>query len=351
MAGQNLGRASSGKRKKKPLDPRVEMMKQLVKDDFGKEIPTLYRCTRCGFTTTTELTKFSNAYSQIYASNDFRLHVCKSCLDDLYENYYRPKAESDEEAVRTLCQKFDVYYNPNIVQMMREGARPNKHFSFYVQKTSLQQYANRTYDTTIQEEKEASANVDKIEDIDRNEVSEDTVKFWGFGFSAEDYEYLDGRYVMWSTSYNVQSEAMASIFRNICIMELQILKGIQAGDKVDSLYRQLNDFMNAAGIQPKQSSENTLSDSASLGMLIKKWEDEKPIPEPKEEWKDVDGIIRYISVWFFGHLCKVFGFKNQWSDVYDQEIEKYSAKRPDLEDVDADTISFDDIFGGQGDDI
>ena len=159
MAAQNLGRANVGRGKKKP-DPRVEMMKQLVKDDFGKDVPQIYRCTRCGFTTTNELAKFSNVYSQIYASNDFRLSVCKNCLDDLYEKYYRPKCESDEEAVRVLCQKFDIYYNPSIVQMMKEGARPNKHFSFYVQKTSLQQYANKTYDTTIQEEKELSANVD-----------------------------------------------------------------------------------------------------------------------------------------------------------------------------------------------
>lgn len=175
MAAQNLGRARTTRKKK--LDPRVEMMKQLVKDDFGKDIPSMYRCTRCGFTTSSEMTKFSNVYSQIYASNDFRLSVCKNCLDDMYENFYRPKCETDEEAVRLLCQKFDIYYNPNIVQLMREGARPKKHFSFYVQKTSLQQYSNKTYDTTIEEER--VNNVDKIEDIEKNEVSEDTVKFWG----------------------------------------------------------------------------------------------------------------------------------------------------------------------------
>lgn len=350
MAAQNLGRANVGRGKKKP-DPRVEMMKQLVKDDFGKDVPQIYRCTRCGFTTTNELAKFSNVYSQIYASNDFRLSVCKNCLDDLYEKYYRPKCESDEEAVRVLCQKFDIYYNPSIVQMMKEGARPNKHFSFYVQKTSLQQYANKTYDTTIQEEKELSANVDKIEDIERNEVDENTVKFWGFGFNAEDYEYLDERYVAWSTCYNINSEAMSSIFKNICVIELQILKGIQNGEKVDALYRQMNDFMNSAGVQPKQSSENTLSDSASFGVLIKRWEDEKPIPEPEPEWQDVDGIIRYIGVWFFGHLCAMFHFKNKWSDLYEREIKKYSAEKIDWNSTEVDAVSYDDIFGNNGDDV
>jgi hypothetical protein len=301
--------------------------------------------------TPNEISKFPVTSSKIYGNNDYRLSICKDCLDDLYENYYRPKIGNDEDAVRRLCMKFDIYYNPAIVQMMRDGARPNKHFSFYVQKTSLQQYASKTYDDTIDEEAASEKNVVKYHDLAESGVLDETVKFWGFGFSAEDYEYLDGRYVAWSTSYNINSEAMSSIFRNICVMELQILKGIQEGEKVDSLYKQLNDYMNAAGIQPKQSSENTLSDSACFGTLIKKWEDEQPIPDPKPEWVDCDNIIKYISVWFFGHLCKMFGFKNQWADIYDQELQKYSANRPDLTQADISQVSYEDIFGGQGDDI
>ena len=345
MAGQNLGR-STGTRKKKP-NPRLEIMKQIVEDESGRDKPTIHRCTRCGFSTTSDVSKFSSTYSQLYACNDFRLPVCKTCLDELYEKYYLPKYGDEYKAVRVLCQKFDVYYNRDLVDNMLANARPNKHFSFYVQKTSLQQYSNRTYDTTIAEEDEAAKNVDKYEDMDKSKVSEETVKFWGFGFCPEDYEYLDGRYVAWSASYNIQSEAMSSIFRNICVMELQILKGIQANDKVDALYRQLNDYMNSAGIQPKQSSENTLSDSACFGTLIKKWEDEKPIPKAKPEWEDVDGIRRYISVYFLGHLCKMFGFQNQWSALYDEEIAKYTVNKPEISETDVNTVGYDEIFGSQ----
>ena len=33
------------------------------------------------------------------------------------------------------------------------------------------------------------------------------------------------------------------------------------------------------------------------------------MPEPDEAWQDVDGIRRYINVWFLGHLCKMMGIK------------------------------------------
>ena len=346
MAKQNLGRKTGGT--KKNVNPQVEMLKHFVQSENNRDIPSMHRCCRCGLTTTTDLTKFPLSYSQLYASNDYRLPICKDCLDDLYNNVYYPMFQNDEMAVRRICSKFDIYYNPKIVQLMRDGSRPKKHMSFYAQKTTLQQYSNRTFDTTLEEETVAAANIDTFDDMNNaTEVSEKTIKFWGFGFSPEDYEYLDNRYVEWSTSYNIQSKAMESIFQKICMMELQILKGIQKNEKVDALYRQLNDFMNAAGIQPKQSSENTMSDTASFGTLIKRWEDEEPIPEPKPEWRDVDGIRRYISVYFLGHLSKMFGFKNDWSRLYEEEIAKYTVNKPDFDD--SNEISYEDIFGS-GDD-
>ena len=88
-----------------------------------------------------------------------------------------------------------------------------------------------------------------------------------------------------------------------------------------------------------------MSDTASFGSLIRKWEDEKPIPEAKPEWKDVDGIRRYISVYFYGHLSKMFGFRNDWAKLYDEEIAKYTVKKPQMDTEDENLVSYEDIFG------
>lgn len=342
---ENLGRAKTAKQ---PINPRVELMKQMVQNTDGA-VPFMYRCNRCGKTALatdpTRSKQFLISFSEINVSNDCKLPVCKNCLNELYEKYNK-ELGNEAEAVRRVCMKYDIYYSPELLKITLESSKPKERMSFYVSKTTNAAFANKTYDDTIAEEAQQTNSVSTFEDIEKNKgVSEETIKFWGFGFSPEDYEYLDNKYVEWSTSYPVQAKAMESIFQKICMMELQILKGIQNNEKVDSLYKQLKDFMDAAGIQPKQNSENTMSDTASFGVLIKRWEDEEPIPEPEEKWKDIDGIRRYISVFFFGHLAKMFGVKNNWSKLYDEEINKYTVNRPELEEQDIDQITYEDLFG------
>ena len=91
-------------------------------------------------------------------------------------------------------------------------------------------------------------------------------------------------------------------------------------------------LLGSANIKPNQTNENALADQNTFGTLIQKWETEKPIPEPDPEWKDVDGILKYISTWFLGHLCKMMGVKNSYSKLYENEMKKYKVEKPQYED-------------------
>lgn len=347
MPKQNLGRKVSQQQKKKAVDTRVEMLKQIAAGN--ENVPFMYRCEKCGKQVMDDDREFMISFSKLHVGHRCRLPICKDCLDSLYEEYFE-ELGSEEEAVRRVCMKFDIYYNKEIVNLMKSASKPLKRMTYYVGKTHTAKYANKTYDTTILEEKAEEDKITTYEDMySSKEIDPDTVSFWGSGFKPEDYEYLDSRYSEWILSYPVQAKAMEAIIQKICLLELQIMRGIQKGDKVDSLCKAMNDLMNSAGIQPKQSSENTMSDTASFGVLIKRWEDEEPIPEPEEKWKDIDGIRRYISVFFFGHLSKMFGFKNNWSQLYEDEIRKYTVNRPELEEEDINQITYEDIFGS-GDD-
>lgn len=57
----------------------------------------------------------------------------------------------------------------------------------------------------------------------------------------------------------------------------------------------------------------------------------------------MDGIVRYITVWFLGHLCKMLGIKNTYCKLYEDEIAKMRIERPEYEDEDDETM-FNDIF-------
>ena len=69
---------------------------------------------------------------------------------------------------------------------------------------------------------------------------------------------------------------------------------------------------------------------------------------PDEEWKDVDGIAKYITIYFLGHLCKMMGIKNSYSRMYEAEMAKYKVEKPEYEDDDE--ALFDAVFGGELDD-
>ena len=105
-------------------------------------------------------------------------------------------------------------------------------------------------------------------------------------------------------------------------------------------------MMGSLNIKPSQSDGDGLTDTLTFGQLIAKWEEGKPIPEPEEEFKDVDKIGLYIDVFFKGHLAKMMEIKNGFSALYDKFIGKYTVNKPEYNGEDPTSESlFNKIFG------
>ena len=112
--------------------------------------------------------------------------------------------------------------------------------------------------------------------------------------------------------------------------------------------KSLTDLMANCNLTPRQASEtaNSSSTQLCLGQLIKRIEDEEPIAEASPEFKDPDGIRKYIGTFFFGHLAKALHIKNDNQAEYDAEIAKYTVVPPEIDD-DVEAVS--DIFDNQED--
>ena len=41
----------------------------------------------------------------------------------------------------------------------------------------------------------------------------------------------------------------------------------------------------------------------------------------------------------------MFGFKNDWSQLYEDEIAKYTVNKPQIDEDDENLVSYEDIFG------
>ena len=134
---------------------------------------------------------------------------------------------------------------------------------------------------------------------------------------------------------------------NNSIIKLIIQDFLPIREDVDKKVNTLNTLLGSAMLKPNQAktdSSDSTFEKTPFGMWIKRWEDGLPVPEIAPEFRDVDGIIRYITIWFLGHLCHMLNIRNTYCKLYEEEIAKIRIQRPEFDEEDDETM-FNDIFG------
>lgn len=378
-----------------------------------KDPLTQFICTRCGKIYKRQKENFSPSFSPLYRGNNGYLTVCKSCMDDLLD-HYKEVFENEAEAIRRLCLKFDIYWNPKIYGMIYKGATTHSRIRGYISRCNLNCYVGKTYDDTLDEEAavaEAESDVAEAE-LEKKRIAEEArlaeeeerraqeieeriqteaqalaekmvaealtvrlnmdgevengtepteelpmpdaevIRFWGNGFTADYYYALQDRYESWTADIpQPMSAGMVSLYKQVCICEESINRGIIAGQPVDKMQGTLNTLLGSLNEKPTQKKQDEALDAEfeqmSFGQGIRMCENIRPIPKPDPMFQDVDGIKRYIQIWFVGHLSKMLNLRNSYSKMYENEIARLRVERPDMINEDDEAL-FSDIFGDDG---
>ena len=129
------------------------------------------RCTTCGKTFTKQAGNFPASQSPIYACNNHFLPVCKTCIDKLYEHYCAVLG-NDEDAIRRICMKFDIYYSKALAESSRKIAVDRSRVHTYISRANLSQFRGKTYDTTIDEESRQV--IESVEEVKESGVKMST---------------------------------------------------------------------------------------------------------------------------------------------------------------------------------
>lgn len=284
---------------------------------------------------------------------------CRECIAKYYMNIVLPAVDGDEKrAVEHICGICDWYYDDDLFDLavkikqgyIEKGTAGTPLPIVYGQRKNMTQWVKRgkTYLDTVRQRWAAGRIVQSHDDLDgnpndpnsrRDSVDEEDVWFFGPGYSPAEYRYLREQYADWCERYDCQLKAQEEIFKMLAIAQLNVQKAQQAGEskKATEAIKTLQELMNTAKIQPKQKDSAALTEQNTFGTLIRQWENEKPIPEPAPEWRDVDNIKRYIGAYFLGHLCKMFKIDNEWSQIYEEEMAENTAERPrDIQKTDSD---------------
>lgn len=303
---------------------------------------------------------YYNTNSEFY-SNIGKIPYCKACIEKLYQYYLKKYIEEgslipEKKAVKRLCMAFDVYYREDVFDSafnkIKEGGIDISPIGQYMKVIQLFQYNRNkeTYDNTIKKEEELTQSLIVETDDEDFRVDEDTINFFGNGFSNEDYKFLKREYEDWTARHECKTKSQEEIFKDICFNRLQNLKALQKNEDTKDITASFQKLLDSGKLQPKQNSGDTTADNQTFGTLIDKWENTRPLPEIDEELRDVDKIGWYIDIFFKGHLSKMMGLKNGLSNLYTKFMKQYTVEKPEYSDEENSEILFDAIFGNQSSD-
>lgn len=300
------------------------------------------------------------AKSHFYQSNDYAsgyFFMCKECVLERVEQRTKKNEPPNEtkESVKNMLRLMDKPYIDSLYNsccdLSAADTRSSKRSPFIIYHTqicSLMQYKGMTwknsdFNPTVEEGQGA------VKENKKNmKIIEDGKKRFGYnaGYTNEELFWLENEYQDWIARYPCDSKSQEVLFKTLCAQELEADTLRRKGKSTKDIDKSIQDTMTSLGIKPSQSNLDALADTQTFGQLIEKWENERPIPEPSDEFKDVDKIGLYIDVFFKGHLSKMMGLKNAFSSTYERFIKKYTVEKPDINEEDEEAL-FNQIFGSE----
>ncbi|KOC56948.1 hypothetical protein IRP63_14850 (plasmid) [Clostridium botulinum] len=259
-----------------------------------------------------------------YIHNHFS--ICKNCVKKII----------DYKEMTSVFFILHILDKPFIQSVWNDIAKTDESpwGAYITQISSLPQYKEFKYRNSQFDEcniskiksnnNEEHHEVTKLNDNDKRQYE----RFWGRGLENQDYIWLQEEFEDFITRYECDSKGMELLIKQICLQELDIEKRRANEEKVDQQLKTLQDLLGSSNLKPVQETGANAVDQNTFGTLVKKWENEKPIPEAMEEWKKADWIKKYVLVWFLGHLCKMMGVDNDYSRLYEEEVNNYTVDNP-----------------------
>ena len=305
-------------------------------------------CPKCG--------KWQAANTSFYMDKRYvtdRFPICKKCLMAMVEQREREEDEPNEtresvqEVLKLMDKPFDSdFYDECVkgaIDDVREKRRSSPFATYITSILSLPNWKGMTW--------KDSKFGDAPETTEEIRLSQKTIKAakkrFGSGYSDEELVFLENEYQDWLFRYECNTKAQEEVFENLSVAKLLQRRALASGKSTKDIDAQIQNWMNTGNIMPRQNTMDSLSDAQTFGTLIQKWEETKPIPEPEPDLKDVDKIGKYIDVFYRGHSAKMFGLDNTFSHLYEDEMAKYTVKKPEYsEDEDSEAV-FERIFGTQ----
>ena len=257
------------------------------------------------------------------------MSVCKMCINQLYNHYFSIYGNM-REAIHAVCQDLDIRFSEqaleqtqsHIEKLLSRGKAANAVFGYYKSKLGSTGKLNEGYEALRYIDSDSVENIYECPSApaedSKDEIASETIDYWGEGRTPWEYNFLENEIHKMKTDFECSDYGMEMIMRDICFMNLEIEKVRMSGrGDVTKLIEARGKLMNDGNLKPVQSTGADRTEKMSLGMFIKKWEDERPI----EKRMDSE-MKKYIDTYMIGHLAKMEGLDNEIVRQYEKAIEE-----------------------------
>lgn len=268
------------------------------------------KCLRCGSEKKPE--DFYISYSNLYIA-DGRQPICKACILELYSEL-KSKFADDRKAIYLICQKTDTVFKSNYAKAAIEdtGGRFSSPIqSYFAKVNSAKTLKDCMFENSDSEFEIAEVTEDELIDLEYT-ISKDDIDRWGRGYTGDEYQRLNSLYKDYCEEYGADNLTTRKVYISMCKTEMARDKALEGGDTqaFEKLTTLISKLMADANLKPKELKGEADKDDFSLGVFIDKWENDHPLPEIQEEFKDVDRIEEYFRRIFVKPFKKTLGLDN-----------------------------------------
>ena len=303
-------------------------------DTKGIKSESHYYCSMCGESYPTLESNFPKSGSSFWAGRDGYLPMCKKCLEKIFDHYFDVYGGDQLKTIRRVCMLTDLYYSDSAVNAIKDGRWKGQHpIHRYISRINLTQYEGKTYDTTIDEEKnsqkslaifdseELQPQVQERRKPGRPKKTPDDVKLverWGTGLKQSDYEILEDHYRMLKRN-NPNVDRNQEIFiKDLCTINL-MKSNATKDSNLDAFVKaseQYSKIFTKAGL--KTVEEKDSSNTETLGVTlatISKYTPEEFYSD-KKLYEDYDMLGEYIDRFMTRPLINIV----KGTDIRDEEF-------------------------------
>ncbi|QSF43527.1 hypothetical protein [Paenibacillus tianjinensis] len=285
----------------------MAVKKSPVKKDELEKV----KCLKCGKLKSPNTANFYNNTNNLFSSE--KLEICKECIQEFIGS---KETEGYKSRVISMLAILDKPFSEELW-----STSSGEWAKYITPLSSLPQYKTLTFkDSDFYQQDSVLENLSKneVEENDYEVIVTPKLRMFWRGYNDEQIVILENMFQDLTSTYECSTPIQKSLYRNMTITQY-MADNAKTPTEFDKLMGTLSKLMNDANIKPVQETGAEANGISSFGEFIKMIEETEPIPEPRDEFKDVDGIGKYINKWFLHHMKRFIGQSNETMEEYDEK--------------------------------